>query len=772
MFNIARKVFLLTMTLTLSMTPVILSSLDSSVDPLPSYLEEQKLNSSYFTKEDDLSLLPIEAFKTISETDTLIHENDELALYYNEEAISVRILNKATSYVYSGHIDDPNAGSLNEFLASGIGFEFINITRNYDLRQNVGLIDTIHTVETESLNNGIKLSIKIGGFCATRTCERLYPAYLNGAYTEEEMVEIGFTNLNIDFDVEIRLLDSTLEVTVPYDSIKENNADEILLSSIILFPGMGATEMDLVPGYMMIPDGAGALIRYEDNEGAYLSPYVAPYYGEDFGIPSSRLTVSNYPLSLPIFGAVHGVNQNALLGNILMGAEHTRLTVFPNGVLNQPYNLMFPKYDYRTTYRQAFTTDQSSGATRQVKTMTQDIKVSYDFLEGVQANYVGLANAYKDTLGLTASNATQMSLQMTYLMSDSDASFFGASLVPMSDTERVLAMHQAFIDAGITNIDSVLLGWNDGGYSGNMPTRYDLENNLGSRRDFETLFETLNEAGRLALMNNYVFAGASGDISFRGDVATGVDQFRMEYTCNDCVHPETGILDPSIALDLLERDLSDLSDLDLKYLDESLGTTLYSMYDRGVITRTEMMTTVITMLETNRLSLAYPVAPYVPYLDAIYQAPLFHSSLEYFDDLIPLYSLVYSEFMPVYSSYMNFNSEGKERILRLIDFNMFPSYIVSDQKASDLRDSDINYYYTTEFDQWFETITEESTYIKETLESVLHERVESRVVLAPGVVRNTYSNGVMIYINYQSTDQTIEGITIPALDVIVVGEDS
>jgi len=54
-----------------------------------------------------------------------------------------------------------------------------------------------------------------------------------------------------------------------------------------------------------------------------------------------------------------------------------------------------------------------------------------------------------------------------------------------------------------------------------MPTRYDLENSLGGRRDFEALFETLNEAGSVALLNNYLFAGESSDISFRGDIASG-----------------------------------------------------------------------------------------------------------------------------------------------------------------------------------------------------------------------------------------------------------
>jgi len=768
-FSLFKKVLLVTVTATLSITPMILSNLDNSVSSLPSYLEEQKLSSSFFTQPEDLSAVSPESFLVLTDEDTLIHETDQLILYYNDKALSVKVFNKSTGYIFSGHIENPEAGSLNNFLASGIGFEFINIRRNYDLRQNVGVIDTIYQVETTSLSNGIKLSLEIGGFCATRACERLYPAYLNGDYTEEEMVAIGFTNLDLAFDVEIRLLETGLEVSVPFESIEENNQDEVLLSSIILFPGLGATYMDEIPGYMMIPDGAGALIRYEDNQNAFLSPYIAPYYGIDLGIPSTRLNVSNYPLSLPIFGAVHGVNQNAFLGNILSGAENARLNVFPNGALNQPYNLIFPKYNYRTIYRQAFTSDKSSGATRQVQTMIRDIQVAYTFLDSTDAHYVGLANAYKDTLELTKHSISEVPLQLTYLMSDSKASFFGASLVEMSHANEVLAMHQAFLDAGIKAIDSVLLGWNDGGYSGMLPARYDLENRLGRQREFETLFEALNESGSVALINNYLFAGASSDISFRRDIGSGVDQFRLEFQCRSCVHEKSGILYTEKAFDLLRRDTTQLLNQSLTYLDESIGSHLVTMYDRGIITRAKMIEIVQEMLALGSLSLAYPIAPYVSYLDKIYQAPMFNSSLEYFDDLVPIYSIVYSEFMPVFSSYLNYNSEGKERLLRLIDFNMYPSYILSDQKASSLRDSDINYYYTTEFNQWFDTIVNDSRWMIDALESVKNERLLSREVLALGLVKNTYENGVSIYINYQSTDQIVEDGTIKGFDILVIG---
>jgi hypothetical protein len=123
----------------------------------------------------------------------------------------------------------------------------------------------------------------------------------------------------------------------------------------------------------------------------------------------------------------------------------------------------------------------------------------------------------------------------------------------------------------------------------------------------------------------------------------------------------------------------------------------------------------------------------------------------------------------MYSSYLNFNSLGKETILNLIDFGMNPSYILTYEPSSNLKDTDIAYFYTTEFDLWKESVQEEYDYINNALKYVNGESITSRVVLDYGIVEVTYSNGVNIYINYTSNDYVVNDITIPSMDYYLGG---
>lgn len=768
MFSLLKKAWLFVLVSAGSFIVVQNTDPIETVRFLPSYLEERKLTASQYTQMDDLSVVDEGAYISLLETDEIIQENDALILYFNPATTTFKLQDKATGYIFASHIDAPDAGTFNGLLESSIGIDFMNTERNYDLRENVGLSQTIHTVAQSTIPGGLQLDIQIGGFCSTRACERLYPAYVAGNYTLEEMIAVGFNEINVAFTVRVTLEEAGLNVHVPFDSIEESS-ETILLGSIILFPGFGASEMDQIPGYMMIPEGSGALIRNKDNQGAFLSPYQAPYYGPDPGIPSNRLNVSNYHLMIPSFGAVHGVYQHGFLGFIEAGDLSARLMAYPNGSLNQPYNLIFPKYDYRRIFRQSFTTDQSSGAPRQLQTLHSDITVSYTFLTGPDAHYVGMANVSRERLGLTPLEKTTIPLSVTYLMADSEPSFFGSTLIEMTSVDHVRRMHESLMAAGIQHFDVTLMGFNDGGYSGHLPVRYDPETRLGSARDFRDLYAFLNASSTVNLVNSYVHAAENSDASTRTDMVSGVDRFKLTEECDDCVYETTGVLRAASAQSMFNRDLAFLTDHDLYYFDSSLGSVLSTMYQGGLIGRSESVEIYQAMVASGKLNVAQPNAYLVADLEAAYYMPSYHSNLEYFDDLIPYTSYVYGPSMKLYSSFLNFNSMGRSQILKLIDFNIYPAYLVTDAPANRLKDSDLSGFYTTEFALWETTILDDYTYMKDALEPLLNQTLLTRDVIALGVVKQTYENGHVLYINYQSEAVEIDGVTVGALDIYYVG---
>ncbi len=741
------------------------------------YIEEAKLMSSRFTKPDDLTIVDPDDFVDIRLSDELIAENDAFELYYDEDIVSFKIRNKATGYVWSTAINNASAGTFTGLLSSGIGFEYILIEKDMFVQENIGIGDTVFNAETALIENGVQVSVDVEGYCATRRCKNLYPLYLEGRYTFEEMVEIGFAELDLGFDLIVKLTETGITAEVPLDSIVEPNPESLVVSSIMIFPALGATEMDEIPGYMVIPDGAGALIRYEDNEGQFLAPFEEMFFGRNYGLDNLTQSVANYPLSMPIFGAVHGVNQNAFIGIIEEGMYSARLFAFPNGSLNIPYNVIFPKFDIRQVYRQSFLSDGSGGAMKYLDTSTSDIKVRYNFLDGDDANYVGIGKdyrAYLDARGVLnqLDQSGDIEIFLRYLMSDNETSFIGSSLVEMSTVDQVREMYDFFMSQGVQNQNVALMGWNRGGYSGYLPSKVSFENGLGSNRKYRQLIEHINQENFVMLMNDYMFAtDDTPGISYRVDVAKGSNRFKMAFTRDSWVHDQHYVLYPLVTKSLALRDLDDYQDEQVQVLFESLGSALFSYYDDEHYYREDGLA-VYQEIMTEYSDIGhyyYPFSYAYQYSNGFYGAPLYNSQLKYYDDIVPLLQVVLVGSMDMFADDLNFNSLGRETLLNIIDYGMNPAFVLSYEPSSKLKETDLDSLYTTEFELWKDTVVLEYHYINDALKHVNGARIDAREVLDLGIVKVRYDNGVDIYINYTSQDYTAGSITIPAYDYALGG---
>lgn len=743
------------------------------------YVDDLLLESSRYTHPDDLSIVDLEDYVEITRRDDEILENDQFTLHLNEDTLGMKVLNKQTGYVWNTTVDNAQAGTFTEFLESGIGFEYFNVSQNYNNRKNIGITETEFRVEHTIVDQTVKFDVTIDGTCSDRLCSRYYDRYLAGQITLEQMIEeYNYTVLDVGFSYEVTLTESGLEFYLPMDSIYEGDSEKIQLSSIIPFPGLGASYLDDIPGYMMIPDGAGALIRYEDNEGKYVSPYESRYYGSDFGDLRRITSFNEYRLSMPIFGAVHGVNQNAFLGTIESGSTNAKLIAFPNGATNVDYNLIYNKFDLKQTYTQSFTSDRSGGALRVYESNDQDIQVRYDFLDDNQANYVGMSQTYQNKLvedGVfeqinTQSN--QIPLHIQYLMSDSRSRFIGRELVQMTDVNDVNRMYDYFIDQGLLDQRVSLLGWNDGGYSGQLPSDVNFENKLGRNRAFRDLIEKIEATNELLLVNNYVIGSNSSDgLSYRRDVAEAVDRFKLELTCENCVYKNTYLLYPEFSLERAMDDLNDYQELGVDVLFESLGSVLFTYFDDRIYTRKESLDIYETIIESYQNNAQYIQPNHYAFLglESYYDVPLYNNQYNFFDDLVPVLQIVLSGYVEMFSQHMNFNSLGDAQLLRLIDYNVYPSYLLTEARPSQLSGTDVEHFYSSEFDAWKETIVKDYQWINQALSYVQGERIISRIVPDEGIVVIEYSNGVEIIINYTQNTYTHNGHIIQPMNYIVRG---
>jgi hypothetical protein len=103
----------------------------------------------------------------------------------------------------------------------------------------------------------------------------------------------------------------------------------------------------------------------------------------------------------------------------------------------------------------------------------------------------------------------------------------------------------------------------------------------------------------------------------------------------------------------------------------------------------------------------------------------------------------------------------------MIDYGLYPSFFITEASAYQLINTPSERIFTSRYSDWEVEIKRQYDFISEALTSVLNHRVISRDVLALGVIKVTYENGVHIYINYSGNGYQQDGITVEAMNFFV-----
>lgn len=266
-----------------------------------------------------------------------------------------------------------------------------------------------------------------------------------------------------------------------------------------------------------------------------------------------------------------------------------------------------------------------------------------------------------------------------------------------------------------------------------------------------------------------------GQYSLIGNASKHVSGFYAEQIDEALPLPVTYKARTSKSLSWLEKQQDRLSFLDLDSFSISgLSNQLMTDYadEEAVVSRTENMekvTAAIAQLsEEASLSLDQPNAYLWAYTDRYLQAEVYSSQHLLQTDNVPFLQLVLNGQMEVYGPYSNFSFYTETDRLRMIDYNVYPSFVLTKESAHLLADTNLVSYYSTEFSFYQSLIEEVYNTVNEALSEVQGAKWMNREVLLPGLIRNTYDNGVSILINYSEDAEEADGVTVDGLGFAIV----
>ncbi len=157
------------------------------------------------------------------------------------------------------------------------------------------------------------------------------------------------------------------------------------------------------------------------------------------------------------------------------------------------------------------------------------------------------------------------------------------------------------------------------------------------------------------------------------------------------------------------------------------------------------------------------------YVDRYLDIPVYGSQFLIETDTVPFLQIVLSNTMELYAPYSNFSFYTEKDVLRMIDYNIYPSFILTEEPAHLLSDTNSRNFYSTEYDLYVDLIDSIYNTVDDALGSVIGVNWINRVVLENGVILNEYANGTEIVINYTEDVIIYNGVNVEPLSYEVIG---
>ncbi|MCM3720205.1 DUF5696 domain-containing protein [Fictibacillus phosphorivorans] len=700
-----------------------------------------KYTSSLFTKPEKKEAKAVQqenSFKGFEKA----AENENLVLYVNEENLAIKVQNKKTKYVWNSGLDKPDQYRLNktwEQMAQSA------ITVDY--------MDRRGKVRTESITtNDSRPRVKVTdkGFTAS--------LYLNQS--------------KLDFEVKVELDGSDVVVSIPEEKIRESKYTKLI--SMRVYPFLGAVNENDINGYMFIPDGSGALIRYEKSSNKADAPFTGAIYGTDeaFKKTETKKDTKVTPaeeIKMPVFGAVHGVKQNAFLAVVEEGYTHGDILAYPAGV-STDFNWIASEFHFRKEYYQP-TSKNMKGLTLYQKSKNPfGVKLRYKFLQEEEADYVGMAKAYQDHLKDTKQlkkKKDQTGVRLEFLGGEGKEGLLWDSVLPMTKITSIPKMTDE-LKKEVDHMFVVYKGWSKGGLTGTLPNKFPFENNLGDKDEVKETIKALQKDNiQTYFQTDYTKAydGASG-YSGSKDVAKKISS---ETISNRENKKTVYYLSPEKALQQGSDESKEYKDLGVSNIAvDTTGYTLFSDFStKKSSERSQTIKTYQELFRTLKKQVGN-VALYEPstYLwsetDRYLDIPMNSSNYVFETDTVPFMQIVLKGYMPYYAPYSNFNSDTKDQMLRMIEYGAYPSFLLTEEPSHLLAKTASKDIYTSEYSIWKDKIIDQYKMVEKSLGQVEGEEIVSRNVPQTGIVEVTYSNGKVIIVNYTNEPYEKNGVTVDA----------
>ncbi|MGI8914474.1 MAG: DUF5696 domain-containing protein [Chloroflexota bacterium] len=607
-------------------------------------------------------------------------------------------------------------------------------------------------------------------------------------FTPKEQLKAG----PITFSMDYHLSNGYFEVTVPQNQIKESIDDKaqtgFYLVTLEPLPFFGAGADD-EQGYMVIPDGSGALVQFKKIHPDYLQPFNESIYGPDFYAPFSGelgFGASQESYMMPAFGIAKQADANgkpvngAFLSLATQGQFDVNVEADPSGYITR-YN----HSGFQFLYRRTASIPRSRGVYVQrvaIPLVPGDRTVRYSLLGGKDATYSGMAAMYRQYIqnDLHVHQLTQADtpLNLDMLMGAQKKGLISTILVPattFSEAEQVL---QALRQRGVNNIKLTLNGWNRGGVFSAAPNRMPADSRLGGNAGLQSLTTFARRLGvPVYLEDDFedAYAGEKGffahNDAMRGAnklpaFSSGAGQSQFEYLLNPIVEYNQFVL-----RDIPKEQALGASGNFLQFF--GMGVT-YDTNEQHPLTRETYSQWNMKIADYIKQQLGGVAVQggdtfILGHVQDARGVSVDSSHWQFEDGPVPFYQMAVHGFLTYTGTYANLRSDPQFEYLREIEYGAVPSFNLTYLPTSDLNRAIFTYRnWSSTWTNWTDALVREYQEVNVQLGGTFNQFIVDHQELAPSVFQTTYGNGTKVIVNYSNQRYGNGTVAVDALSFAVV----
>lgn len=615
-------------------------------------------------------------------------------------------------------------------------------------------------------------------------------------YTEEDYKSDKDLDLSVktsekpiyNLTVIYRLDENKLVVEVPFDQIEYKEDYPIYNISLLPYFGAGLKTED---GYMVVPEGGGAIINF--NNGKVLqNSYYTNVYGLDMAHERKYL-VHAPETYYSTFGLAK--NGSSFICTLDDGEAYACIESDVSGKKNS-YNYVNATFNvlHRDQYDIA---DLYNGEMYVYEKKLPNEKLVQTFHFVASDDYVDMALEYRDYIEekygdeLELQDDTKVPVVMEVLCSvDKVKQILGVPVrkpLELTTFKEAKAMLQELYDDGLTNLSCKLTGWMNGGVNHKIMNNIKINSECGNSKSLKSLTKFAKNNGiefYLDGITNYAYDSDifDGFIVSR-DAARFVSKEKTElheystiwYGTPSWLEPYY-LLKPSLIIKLmnkLEAAAKEYGSYGISYRD--IGDDLSADYNKKNVVSLEAAKDMQINEVKSQTDKGYGIMInagneyMIPYVDTVTNVSLHGYEYSIIDENIPFFQIALHGYFTYTTTAINISDDYKQKLLESAEYGAGLYFIIMKEHADVLQKTYFTNYYGADYDAWYDQILEIYNRYNGELGHTFNQRIADHEILSSKVNVTTYEDGTKVYVNYNYDDYTtVDGIYIPAREYVVV----